>query len=396
MKYVILVGDGLGDYPIPELGGLTPLAAARTPHLDRLARRGLLGRVRTIPPGLAPGSDVANLALMGYDPSLHRTGRAVFEAASLKISLGPDEVAFRCNLVTLKNNENGRPVMADYSSGHLTTEQAQPLVESLKEELGSVRFTFHLGNSYRHILVWSGGRSDFRLTPPHDLSGQLVTPQLDRLRAESPDLYYLTLASWSVLRDHPAAAGLKSPPTSIWLWGQGRPPRLATFPERFGLNGVVISAVDLIKGLGIFVGLEPINVLGATGWLDTNYEGKVAAGLEALSRLDFLYLHIEAPDEAGHTGILAYKLQAIEDFDARVVGPLLEGLERLGPFRLLVACDHNTPLSVMTHTAEPVPVLLFDSRFDLGHSPAFCEAEAAKGPDLDPASSLIEHLLERA
>ncbi len=393
MKHVVLIGDGMGDYPRPELDGRTPLQAAATPNMDRLARSGLIGLSRTIPPGMEPGSDVANLSLMGYDPTVHHTGRAPLEAASLGIDLGDEEVAFRCNLVILGRDESGRPEMTDYASGHITTEAARPLVLALQEALGDGRFTFHPGTSYRHLLVWTGGREDLELTPPHDLTGRVVAEQLDKLAVDSPDLFELTVKSWDVLAKAAAEAGLSNPPTSIWLWGQGKPPKLATMAERFGVSGAVISAVDLLKGLGVYAGLEPIEVAGATGWLDTNYAGKVEAGLKALAEMDFLYLHVEAPDEAGHTGVLENKIKAIEDFDARVVGPLVEGLGRLDDFRVLLACDHFTPLEVMTHTPEPVPVLFYDSRRAWGAAPAYCEASAAEGEDFGPAHGLLERLL---
>ncbi len=395
MKYVILVGDGLGDYPRPELGGQTPLAAARTPNLDALAKTSLVGRAQTIPPGMEPGSDVANMSLLGYDPLAHHTGRAPLEAASLGLDLSPDEVAFRCNLVVLSEDGAGQMTMTDYCSGHISTPQARPLIEALQKALGSAAFGFHLGTSYRHVLVWTKGRADIPLTPPHDLSGQVVNAHLERLKKDAAVLYELTRRSWDVLASLTPEKRLKVEPTSIWLWGQGRPPKLTPIPERFGLRGAVISAVDLLKGLAVYAGLKPVAVPGASGWLDTNYAGKVRAGLRILAEDDLLYLHVEAPDEAGHSGLLAHKLQAIEDFDAHVVGPLLHGLAPARPFRLLVACDHYTPLSVMTHTPEPVPMMLYDSRRPLGRAEAFSEAQAAKGPYLGPAHLMIERLLER-
>ena len=395
MRYVILVGDGMGDYPIAALEGRTPLEAARTPNLDALAQASLVGLSPTIPPGMAPGSDVANMSLFGYDPARFHTGRAPLEAASLNIPLAPDQVAFRCNLVRLARSPRGETVMADYASGHITTAQARPYIERLQNALGDARFAFHPGTSYRHILVWNGGRDDLDLTPPHDRSGQAVDDVLTRLAADAPALHALTTASWPVMAAAPTDPDLKSPPSSIWLWGQGRPPRLSTLERRFGLTGAAISAVDLIKGLAVYAGLEVIEVPGATGWLDTNYAGKVAAGLEALTRRDFLYLHVEAPDEAGHSGVLENKMRAIEDFDAKIVGPLVAGLRKQGDFRLLVACDHFTPLSVLTHTPEPVPVLIYDSRRDLTGPDRYTEKLAAAGPDLGPGAGLINLLLER-
>jgi 2,3-bisphosphoglycerate-independent phosphoglycerate mutase len=396
MKYVILIGDGMGDYPVPELGGKTPLQAAATPHLDRLARQGELGCVRTIPPGLEPGSDIANLAIMGYDPARYHTGRAPLEAAALGVALAPDEVAFRCNLVTLR--EDGGIIMEDYSAGHISSEEGKEIIASLEASLGADGRRFYPGVSYRHLLVWRDGEASWRTYPPHDHSGQ----EVGRLMADpaATPLWDLIRASWPVLADHPVnrarrAAG-KKPATSIWLWGQGKSPTLPTLRERFGLTGAVISAVDLIRGIGLLAGLTPIKVPGATGFLDTNYEGKVEATLKALATMDLVYLHIEAPDEAGHTGELKLKLQAITDFDARVVGPLSQGLEALGPHRLLVLCDHLTPVAVKTHTPEPVPYILFDSRRRGDTPQTYTEADAAQtGLLLDEGAALLPRLLER-
>jgi 2,3-bisphosphoglycerate-independent phosphoglycerate mutase len=396
LKYVIIIGDGLGDYPRPELGERTPLAAARTPNLDRLAKKSLVARALTIPEGMEPGSDVANLSLLGYDPRLFHTGRAPLEAASLGLTLKDREVAFRCNLVALAEDGRGTLTMADYCSGHIPTAKAEPLVKALARELGKGPFRFHLGTQYRHLMVWDTGREDLELYPPHDLSGQVVNGHLDRMRDQCPELHELTRRSWDILSRASADLNLKVRPTSIWLWGQGRPPRLEPLSQRYGISGAMISAVDLLKGMAVYVGLKSIAIPGASGWLDTNYAGKVRAGLDALGWADFLFLHVEAPDEAGHTGSLRAKLQAIEDFDAHLVGPFLEELERLGPFRLLVACDHYTPLSVKTHTLEKVPLLLHDSRKALGSFPAFSEAVAEDSVDLSPAHQLLDILLERS
>jgi 2,3-bisphosphoglycerate-independent phosphoglycerate mutase len=396
MKYVILIGDGMGDYPVPELGGKTPLEAAATPHLDRLAGLGELGCVRTIPAGMEPGSDIANLAIMGYDPARYHTGRAPLEAAALGVALAPGEVAFRCNLVTLQPDVDGF-IMADYSAGHISSEEGKDIITALEAALGAAGRRFYPGVSYRHLLVWRDGQAGWRTYPPHDLSGQ----EVGRLMADgaAAPLWDLIKASWPVLADHPVnrarrAAG-KSPATSIWLWGQGKSPTLPTLNERFGLTGAVISAVDLIRGIGLLAGLTPIRVPGATGFLDTNYEGKVAATLEALQTMDLVYLHIEAPDEAGHTGDLKLKLQALTDFDARVVGPLSQGLAALGPHRLLILCDHLTPVAVKTHTPEPVPYILYDSRTPGAATRPYSEAAAAAtGIALEEGAALLPRLLE--
>jgi len=397
MKYVILVGDGMGDYPIAELGGRTLLEAAATPHLDELARQGELGCARTIPPGMEPGSDIANLAVIGYDPARYHTGRAPLEAAALGVRLQPAEVAFRCNLVTLRQ-EPGGIFMEDYSAGHISSEEAREIIQVLDSALGREGRRFYPGVSYRHLLVWATDGGRWRTYPPHDWSGKEVGHLMDA-GAAAP-LWELVRASWPVLKDYEVnrrriAAG-KKPATSIWLWGQGRPPQLPTLKERFGLTGAVISAVDLIRGIGLYAGLKPILVPGATGYLDTNYAGKVAAALEALKSMDLVFIHVEAPDEAGHSGELKLKLQAIEDFDAQVVGPLMTGLKALGDHRVLVLCDHYTPISLRTHTMEPVPYVLYDSRVSQNQDRPYSEAAAqATGLLLEQGADLLPRLLER-
>jgi 2,3-bisphosphoglycerate-independent phosphoglycerate mutase len=398
MKYVILIGDGMGDYPIAELGGKTPLEAAAIPNLDTLARQGEVGLARTIPPGMEPGSDIANLAIMGYDPARYHTGRAPLEAAALGVSLAPDEVAFRCNLVTLRA-EPGGLYMEDYAAGHIPSEEAKELITALEEALGQNGRHFYPGVSYRHLLVWNKGEAGWKTYPPHDHSGQEVGKLFQNEGPAAP-LWALIRASWPVLQEHDLnrrrrALG-KRPATSIWLWGQGRSPALPTLKERFGLTGAVICAVDLIRGIGLYAGLTPILVPGATGYLDTNYEGKVSAALEALKEKDLVFIHVEAPDEAGHKGELQLKLQAIEDFDARVVGPLLQGLKNLGDHRVLVMCDHLTPIALKTHTSEPVPFVLFDSR-NPGDIPRPYSEAAAKnsGLLLEQGADLLPRLVER-
>jgi len=396
MKYVILIGDGMGDYPLPELDGKTPLEAAKTPHMDALASQGELGLARTIPPGMEPGSDIANLAIMGYDPARYHTGRAPLEAAALGVSLAPDEVAFRCNLVTLRGDLEGI-YMEDYAAGHITSEEARVLIRALEEALGQNGRHFYPGVSYRHLLVWNQGDAGWKTYPPHDLTGQEVG-RLFQWQGPDAPLWELIQASWPVLQEHDLnhrrRAEGKRPATSIWLWGQGRPPELPTLKERFGLTGAVICAVDLIRGIGLYAGLTPIAVEGATGYLDTNYAGKVDAALTALQDQDLVFVHVEAPDEAGHKGELNLKIQAIEDFDARVVGPMLEGLKNLGEHRVLVMCDHLTPVAVKTHTPEPVPFVLYDSRHSQENSRPYSEAAAqASGLVLEQGADLLPRLI---
>ncbi len=355
MKYIILLGDGMSDYPIDELGGKTPLQAARTPNMDYLAGRGRVGLARTVPAGLPPGSDVANLSVFGYNPVECYTGRAPLEAASIGVALRPDDVAMRCNLVTLESGPDGLH-MKDFSAGHIKTEQATKLIQHLDAELGSEEFRFYPGVSYRHLLVWKGGNERVKTTPPHDITGKAVSSYL--LSGDGQEkLNRLMKASQKLLSGNtinPAA-------NSIWLWGQGKAPSMQTYRDKFRLTGSVISAVDLMKGIGIYAGLDIINVPGATGWIDTNYRGKAEYALKSLEVKDFVYLHVEAPDEAAHNGMLKEKIKAIEEFDELVVGMVLKNAGKLGSHRLLILPDHPTPISLKTHTADPVPFIFYDS-----------------------------------
>ena len=360
-KFIILVGDGMGDYPLEQLGGRTPLEAARTPNLDRLAGIGTLGIVHTIPEGMHPGSDVANMSLLGYDPAVYHTGRGPLEAASIGVRLEPDEVAFRCNLVFLVEDTAGKVLMGDYSAGHISTGEAHEIVDSLQSAVSGTPLKLFPGVSFRQLLVWKGGREEIRTTPPHDILGQPIA-QYDVLSTE-PVLQVFTDKAARVLRDHPVnrlrkEAG-KSPANAVWLWGQGKAPSMPGL-ERFGLSGAMISAVDLLKGIGVYAGLDPVNVEGATGYIDTNYEGKVMAALSALERGNFVFLHLEAPDEASHTGSLEKKIKAIESFDKHIVGPVVDGAAKFRKVRILVATDHFTPVSTRTHSIDPVPFLLVD------------------------------------
>jgi 2,3-bisphosphoglycerate-independent phosphoglycerate mutase len=353
-KYVLLVGDGMADYALGELGGKTPLQAAKTVHMDRIAA-GQLGLVKTIPDGFEPGSDVANLSLLGYDPRRYHTGRAPFEAASMGIKLRPQQVAYRMNLVTLEVRSQDEIIMRSHSSGDISTEEARPLVESVKHALTRPGLDIYPGVAYRHLLVWEDGPLDTLTIPPHDVLDQNMAGYLNE--GPTDGVIDLIRASWDILKDHPVnrmrKAGGRKEANSIWLWGQGRAPDLPTFDERFGLRGGVISAVDLIKGMGVYAGFKPIPVAGATGYLNTNFRGKAQAALEALRSLDFVLLHVEAPDEASHQGSIAEKIEAIEAFDEKVVGPVLEGLRVHGDYRVLVVSDHLTPIVKRTHSREP-------------------------------------------
>jgi 2,3-bisphosphoglycerate-independent phosphoglycerate mutase len=397
-KYVLLVGDGMADYGLQELGGRTPLQAARTVHMDRIAA-GRLGLVKTIPNGFEPGSDVANLSLLGYDPRRYHTGRAPFEAASMGVELRGRQVAYRMNLVTLEMRSEDEIIMKSHSSGDISTDEARPLVASIKQALRRPGIDIYPGVAYRHLLVWDEGPFDIPTIPPHDVLDQNMAGYLKKGPAD--EVIDLIRASWDVLKDHPVNRkrqdrGLKAA-NSIWLWGQGRAPDLPTFDERFNLNGGVISAVDLIKGIGICAGFTPIHVAGATGYLNTNFRGKAQAALEALRSLDFVLLHVEAPDEASHQGNVTEKIEAIEAFDEKVVGPVLEGLKAHEDYRVLVVSDHLTPISKRTHSAEPT-LFAWAGRRELESASAtgaFNEASAGEsGVIFEHGHTLIQAFLD--
>ena len=400
MKYVILIGDGMADYEIAELGNKTPLDYAHTPNLDRLAGTGKTGLFATVPPGFSPGSDVANLSVLGYDPRRYYTGRAPLEAASIGVKLEPTDVAFRCNLVTLVEKDSSH-IMDDYSSGHISTEDAREIVLDLDKAFKDSGVRFYPGTSYRHLMVFKGGNKDVKTTPPHDISDKPIDGHLPK-GAGSEMLIDLMKRSWEVLKNHPVnerrfKAGKKRA-TSIWLWGQGVAPSMPTYTQRFGVDGAIISAVDLMKGIGIYAGLEVINVPGATGYIDTNYKGKAEAALAALEKKDFVCVHVEAPDEAGHNGNLKDKLTAIEDFDREIVGKVVEGLARFGDYRLLVLPDHPTPIRLKTHSSDPVPFILSSSE-DMKEgtgSGRYNEKEAAQtGLLIDDCAVMIEDFFGR-
>jgi 2,3-bisphosphoglycerate-independent phosphoglycerate mutase len=401
MKHIVMIGDGMADEPLAELGGKTPIEQARTPHMDALARIGQLGLVNTIPTGFHPGSDVANLSVFGYNPATCYSGRSPLEAAAMGVDLAPNDVAFRLNLVYLAGNY-GKLYMADFSAGHISTPEARELIETLQKELGGDEFSFYAGVSYRHLLVWKGGKDKFQFTPPHDLTGQSVEDHLPRGDG-SLDLIYLMNSSQMLLSNHPVNKKRleqgQAPANSIWLWGHGRAPRMETLQEKFGISGAVISAVDLIRGIGIYAGLDVINVPGATGYIDTNYRGKAEYALAALKSRDFVYLHVEAPDEAAHAGNLEEKIEAIENFDAQVVGPVVDGLKNLGDYRVLVLPDHPTPVRKMTHTSGPVPYILYGSNGEfppVGKAAGYSESEAeATGILIEPGYRLMSTFLQR-
>jgi len=384
MKHIIILGDGMADEPIPMLGGKTPLEAARTPYMDQLAAMGRNGLLDTVPPGFKPGSEIANLSVLGYDLNQVFEGRGSLEAASMGVSIAPGEMAMRCNLITIEDDK-----IKNHSAGHISTEEATELMEFLQEKLGDDTVSFHPGISYRHLIKVKGGNKSLLCTPPHDVPGSPFREGL--VRAETPEaqptadlLNGLILKSQALLASHPVnlkriKAG-KSPANSIWMWSPGYKPEMKTFQELYGLTGSVISAVDLIKGIGVYAGLNPIEVEGATGLFDTNYEGKAQAALEALKTVDFLYLHVEAPDEAGHEGDVELKIRTIEDLDSRIVGPIYEAVKTWDePVAIAVLPDHPTPCSLKIHTRKPVPLLIYKPGNTPDSVEKYSEACAAEG-----------------
>jgi 2,3-bisphosphoglycerate-independent phosphoglycerate mutase len=409
MKYVVIVGDGMADYGIEGLGGKTPLMVAKTPQMDWLAQHGEIGLVRTIPKGFTPGSEIANLSIFGYDPHRYYTGRGPLEAASLGVRLDPKDIAFRCNLVTLQF-EGSKILMEDFSAGHISDAEARRIIIDLDREMGTKEIHFYPGVSYRHLMVFQNGAATFsaldqlELTPPHDITGKEITSFLPKVGGSEGSggdrILSLMKKSQELLKNHPVnldrgAKGLRLA-NSIWLWGQGRSPQMTTLEERFGIEGYVISAVHLLKGIGILAGLEVLEVPGATGYFDTNYDGKAEYALKGLKEKDFVYVHVEAPDEAGHMGDLRLKIEMIETFDEKIVGAILKGLKNFKRYRVLVLPDHPTPLSLRTHAADPVPYVIYSSEKGLRNDSVegFDETTARKSQVfIERGFELIERFL---
>ncbi|MEK6647459.1 MAG: cofactor-independent phosphoglycerate mutase [Candidatus Firestonebacteria bacterium] len=396
MKYIFLILDGAADRPIAELGNKTPLQVAKIPNINSLAKYGTIGTVRTVPLGMESGSDVCILALLGFDPLKYYTGRGPLEAASLGIELKENEVAFRCNVVTKKDD-----LLLDYSAGHIETSDAKILIKLINEKLGNPKIKFYPGISYRHLMVWSGGSSLVKCTPPHDIYGKKYTDYLPKGRGEKI-LHNLIEDSFLLLDGHEINRERrregKNPANMIWLWGAGKSPILQTYKERFNIEGSVITAVDLVKGIGKYLGLDIINVPGVTGYLDTNYIGKAEAALKSLNKKDFVLVHVEAADETGHNGDLQGKIKAIEDFDEKVVGTILKGLTKFGEYKILIAPDHPTPISVRTHTKEAVPWLMYSSidKKPLDENLFFNEIVGEKSNlHINNSSDLIEMFLKK-
>lgn len=399
MKYIVVLGDGMADEPIPELGNKTPLDAAATPVMDALAGAGIIGTVQNVPAGMAPGSDVANLSVLGYDPAANYSGRSPLEALSVGVQMDEDDVIFRSNIVTLTESEPyAQKTILDHSSGEISTEDADVLMDAIRAKFNSDTFRFYTGTSYRHILVWKGGRV-CQLEPPHDHLGKVIGPYLPQEIA----LRRMMEESFDILNNHPLnlarAAQGKHKANSLWFWGAGTKPRVQNFYEKTGLKGAMISAVDLLKGIAVGAGMEVCQVPGATGSIDTNYEGKAQAAIDALLRdgCDYVYIHVEAPDEMGHQGRTQDKVKSIEYLDSRLIARVKQAMEEANEdFRILVLPDHPTPIRIRTHTADPVPYLLYDSTRQLKKRERFTEEAARNANNFEPNGyRLLEKLMER-
>lgn len=398
MKYIVVLGDGMADEPLEALGGKTPLEYAQTPCMDSLASMGHMGLVQNVPSGMAPGSDVANLSVLGYDPKRSYSGRSPLEALSVGVKMEPDDVIFRTNIVTLTEEEPyAEKTILDHSSGEIATEDADVLMDSIRSAFNSETVQFYTGTSYRHIMVWKHGKV-VPLEPPHDHLGD----KIGRWLPKEPILREMMEKSYQILNGHPlnlarAAAG-KHKANSLWFWGAGTKPSLCSFREKTGLKGAMISAVDLLKGIAVGAGMQVYQVPGATGSIDTNYEGKAAAAAKALLEdgNDFVYVHVEAPDEMGHQGLVDAKVKSVEYLDSRLIAPLKKALDESGEdYRMLILPDHPTPIRLRTHTGDPVPFLLYDSTRQEKKRARFTEAEAAQTGDFEPRGCrLMDRLLK--
>lgn len=400
MKYIVVLGDGMADEPIAEIGGKTPLAHANTPMMDELAGKSVVGLSATIPEGMSPGSDTANLAVLGYNPKKYYTGRSPLEALSIGVPMKDTDIALRCNIVTVSEEDvpYAERTIIDHSSSEISTEDAAVLLEAVKKELQDDIYSYYVGTSYRHLLIWDKGQV-VPLTPPHDILGKVIgdyLPKEDKLRE-------MMEKSYDILNNHPlnverAKKGLHKA-NSIWFWGAGTRPALDSFEEKTGKRGVMISAVDLLKGIAIGAGMRVIEVPGADGTLHTNYVGKAQAAVDALTKdgYDFAYVHVEAPDEMGHQGSLPNKLEAIESLDSKVIRTVVEGMKAAGEeFRLLIMPDHPTPIRCRTHTSDPVPFLLYDSTMERRRIGFYNEEEAKASGILYPEGyKLIDTLFEK-
>ncbi len=403
MKYLVMLCDGMADEPNEALGNSTPMEKANKPCMDSLAAKAEVGIVKTVAEGLKPGSDVANLSVLGYEPAVYYSGRSPLEAASIGIDLKDTDVTLRCNLVTLSDDEDyENKTILDYCADDISSEEAKILIEYIQEKLGNDVFRFYPGVSYRHCLVWSNGNPHPGvLTPPHDITGKVITDYIPKGEAVD-ELYDLMKNSYDLLKDHPVnqarIARGKRPANSIWLWGEGTKPLLDNFSEKFGIKGSMISAVDLLKGIAICAGMNSVDVDGATGYLDTNFDGKCKAAIEEFKNgADLVYIHVEAPDECGHRGEIENKVKAIEMIDEHILGPVVEFLKGYDDFAVLVCPDHPTPLSIRTHTSTPVPYLIYDSKNEINSGvKVFCEKEAREtGNYIEKGFTMMNYFLTK-
>lgn len=403
MKYLVMLCDGMADEPNEALGNSTPMEKANKPCMDSLAAKAEVGIVKTVAEGLKPGSDVANLSVLGYEPAVYYSGRSPLEAASIGIDLKDTDVTLRCNLVTLSDEENyEKKTILDYCADDISSEEAKILIEYIQEKLGNDKFRFYPGVSYRHCLVWSNGNPHPGvLTPPHDITGKVITDYIPKGEAVD-ELYDLMKKSYDLLKDHPVnkarIARGKRPANSIWLWGEGTKPLLDNFSEKFGIKGSMISAVDLLKGIAICAGMNSVDVDGATGYLDTNFDGKCKAAIEEFKNgADLVYVHVEAPDECGHRGEIENKVKAIEMIDEHILAPVVEFLRGYDDFAVLVCPDHPTPLSIRTHTSTPVPYLIYDSKNEINSGvKVFCEKEAREtGNYIEKGFTMMNYFLTK-
>lgn len=402
MKYVIFLGDGMADYPLDALNGKTPLDVAKKPNIDALCAAGETGLVKTVDEKMSPGSDVANLSVLGYDPTVYYTGRSPLEALSIGVSLSDSDVTFRANLVTLSDDENYEDkTMVDYSSGEITTDEAHALIDYIKENLKVDDISFYGGTSYRHLMVWDGGSTNVKLTPPHDISDRKITEYLPK--GDGADIILeIMKKSYDLLKDHPInkdriSRGL-NPASSLWVWGEGTKPQLSYFADKYGVSGTMISAVDLLKGIGQGTKMNVIEVEGATGTVETNFDGKADAAIDALKNgTDFVYIHMEAPDECGHHGDLEGKIKSIELIDEKVVGPVTEYLKSTGEdFKILITPDHPTPIALKTHVRDAIPFVLYDSRKDTKLGLSYNEENAkSTGLYIEPGYKLMEKFISK-
>ena len=403
MKYLVMLCDGMADEPNEALGNSTPMEKANKPCMDSLAAKAEVGIVKTVAEGLKPGSDVANLSVLGYEPAVYYSGRSPLEAASIGIDLKDTDVTLRCNLVTLSDDEDyENKTILDYCADDISSEEAKILIEYIQEKLGNDVFRFYPGVSYRHCLVWSNGNPHPGvLTPPHDITGKVITDYIPKGEAVD-ELYDLMKKSYDLLKDHPVnqarIARGKRPANSIWLWGEGTKPLLDNFSEKFGIKGSMISAVDLLKGIAICAGMNSVDDDGATGYLDTNFDGKCKAAIEEFKNgADLVYIHVEAPDECGHRGEIENKVKAIEMIDEHILGPVVEFLKGYDDFAVLVCPDHPTPLSIRTHTSTPVPYLIYDSKNEINSGvKVFCEKEAREtGNYIEKGFTMMNYFLTK-